>query len=172
MLWREPLSLIDTLSTMARHPTHNSTLFRGELVWWPNLPWDYFPTWMLITTPPIALALAALGIVYAARLCAADRRGVFDNSTARFGLLTAACLIAPAAAVIALDSNLYNGWRHVYFLYAPICVLAAFGLRDWRRCPSQAFAPPPSRSRRSDSPPPPSKWLSCTPTKMNTSARL
>ena len=93
------------------------------------MPWDYIPTWALITTPPVALALAALGTAYLARLCAARWRDIFENSTARFGLLAAACLILPIASAISLNSNLYNGWRQMYFLYAPLCVLAAFGLR-------------------------------------------
>ena len=128
-LWRDPLSATGALRLLTEHPSHGFTLFRGELVQWPNLPWDYIPTWILITTPPAALLLAALGIGYLARICAADWRGALSNSTARFGLLTLACLILPVAAVIALNSNVYNGWRHAYFLYAPICVLAAFGLR-------------------------------------------
>ena len=44
-------------------------------------------------------------------------------------MLIAACLTLPIAAAILLNSNLYNGWRQMYFLYAPLCVLAAFGLR-------------------------------------------
>ena len=128
-LWRDPLEIIETFATMARHPEPAVTLFRGEPVLWPTIPWDFIPTWMLITTPPIAFALAAVGIVYAARLCAADWRGALANSTARFGLLAVACLIPPIAAVIALNSNLYGDWRQMYFLYAPTCVLAAFGLR-------------------------------------------
>ena len=128
-LWRDPLGIAETLATMSSHPELVVTLFRGELVQWPNIPWDYIPTWALITTPPAALLLAALGIGYLARICAADWRGALSNSRARFGLLTLACLILPVAAVIALNSNVYSGWRHAYFLYAPICVLAAFGLR-------------------------------------------
>ena len=128
-LWRDPLEIAETLATMSSHPELVVTLFRGELIRWPNLPWDFIPAWMLITTPPVALIIAALGIGYLARLCAADRRGALANSTARFGLLALACLILPIVAAAALNSNLYNDWRQMYFLYAPICVLAAFGLR-------------------------------------------
>jgi len=129
LLWSEPLGVVEALATLSQHPAHIPTLFRGEIVHWPNLPWDYIPTWALITTPPVALALAAIGAAYLARLCAARWRDIFENSTARFGLLAAACLILPVAAAILLNSNLYNGWRQMYFLYAPLCVLAAFGLR-------------------------------------------
>jgi len=128
-LWRDPLSVIEGIATLSQHPSISPALFRGELVYWPNLPWDYIPTWMLITTPPVALALAAVGIAYLARLCAADWRDALANSTARFGLLAVVCLTLPVAAAVALNSNLYSGWRHMYFLYAPLCVLAAFGLR-------------------------------------------
>ena len=135
LLWSDPLNLADAFGTMSQHPTRVATLFRGEFVQWPRLPWDYVPTWMLITTPPVALALAALGIAYLARLCAARRLAAFENSTARFGLLALACLTLPVVAVVALNSNMYHGWKHVYFLYAPLCVLAAFGLRALARLP-------------------------------------
>ncbi len=129
LLWRDPLELIEAFWVMSAHPSIYSTLFRGEWARWPDMPWDYVPTWILITTPPVALILAALGTAHVARLCAAGWRGMFANSTARFGLLAVACAVLPVAAVIALNSNLYHDWRQMYFLYAPLCVLAAFGLR-------------------------------------------
>ena len=134
-LWRDPLFITEAFGTLYRHPAHFATLFRGEFVQWPNIPWDFIPTWMLTTTPPVALLLAAVGIAHLARLCAADWRGALANSTARFGLLAAACLTLPVAAVIALNSNVYNDWRQMYFLYAPICVLAAFGIRGLASLP-------------------------------------
>ena len=136
VLWKDPLALADGLWTLGAYPLHWATLFRGAWVQWPNIPWDFIPTWALITTPPVALALAALGIAAAARLCAADWRGMFANSDARFALLAAACLILPVAAAIALNSNLYGDWRHMYFLYAPLCVLAAFGLNALASIPA------------------------------------
>ena len=142
LLWSDlanPSTILDALRVLYRHSFIVPTLFRGEWVRWPQLPWDYIPTWILITTPPVALALAAIGIVYAARLCAADWRGALANSTARFGLLAAACLIMPVAAAIALNSNTFNGWRHMYFLYAPLCVLAAFGLRALAAIPKPSL---------------------------------
>ena len=134
-LWRDPLEIAEALGLLAEHPNIVGTLFRGEIVQHPNIPWDYITTWILITTPPAALLLAAVGIAHVARIYAADWRGALSNSTARFGLLALACLILPIVAVIALNSNAFNGWRHMYFLYAPTCVLAAFGLRGLAEIP-------------------------------------
>ena len=128
-LWRNPPFILEALDALSIHHKHWPTLFRGEVIQWPNIPWDFVPTWILITTPPVALALAALGIVYVARLCAADWRAALADPTARFGLLTAACLTLPVAAAVLVNSNMYDDWRQMYFLYAPLCVLAAFGLR-------------------------------------------
>ena len=139
LLWREPLGAIEALGTMSQYPHHWPTLFRGETVRWPNVPWDFIPTWILITTPPVALLLAALGIGQLARLCAARWGDALANSTARFGLLAVGCLTLPAVAAVALNSNLYSGWRHMYFLYAPLLVLAAFGLRALAEIPKASF---------------------------------
>ena len=128
LLWRDPLAPAEAFRIMSAHPSALATLFRGEWVQWPGMPWDYAPVWAAITTPPVALALAALGAARVGCLCAVRRRGVFADTTARFGLLALACVVLPVVAVIALGSNLYNGWRQMYFLYAPMCVLAAFGL--------------------------------------------
>ena len=128
-IWTNPLRLLDGLSTLSQHPTVVAGLFQGEPVYWPNIPWSYIPVWVLITTPPVALVLAAAGGFSVVLAGAADWRAALRNSDARFGLFILAALALPVAAVIALDSNLYDGWRQMYFLHAPLCVLAAFGLR-------------------------------------------
>ena len=145
LLWRDPTELADAFRYMSAHPVRYYSLFRGERVQFPDIPWDFIPAWILVTTPPVALILAALGIARAARFRAAGWRGMLANSTARFGLLMVACLILPVAAVIAFNSNVYQDWRQMHFLYAPLCVLAAFGLRfaaelPKRRLRTAAFA--------------------------------
>ena len=129
-LWSDPLELAEGLGVMARHPEIVASLFRGEYVVWPNVPWDFIPVWMLITTPPVALVLALAGAGRAVYLIAARWRGATANSPERFWALVAACLILPIAAVIALNSNLYSDWRQMHFLYVPVCLLAALGLRS------------------------------------------
>ena len=128
-LWSDPFSVGDAFMTLARHPYPVPTLFQGEIVRWPSIPPHYLPTWMAITTPPAALLLALAGAAVVIRRGVARPRDVLRNTGLRFEWLLLACLTLPPAAVVALHSNIYNGWRHMYFLYAPLCLLAACGLR-------------------------------------------
>ena len=133
-LWRDPLAIADAFTGLAWHPTIVSTLFRGRWAQWPRIPPHYLPTWMAITTPPAALLLCLIGAgVTVGRAIARPgsllRCACMRNTRLRFEWLLLACLTLPVAAVIALNSNIYDGWRQMYFLYAPACLLAVCGLR-------------------------------------------
>ena len=128
-LWSDPSAVVDAFATLARHPSHMPTLFQGELVRWPSIPPHYLPTWMAVTTPPAALLLTLAGAAAVAWRGASRPRDVLRNTGLRFEWLLLACLTLPPAAVVALNSNLYDGWRQMYFLYAPLCLLAVCGLR-------------------------------------------
>ena len=130
VLWHDPLGeLAHSVSHMARHDADVMERFRGELVRSYEAPPAYVPVWFSITTPPIALLLGLAGFAAAARAVAARPLDALRNTEARFVLLLAACVVLPVVAAIVLGSTLYNGWRQMYFLYAPFCLLAAFGLR-------------------------------------------
>ena len=129
-LWDDPLALPDAFTTLSRHPIGEGlfNLFRGELVQASELPAHYLPTWIAITTPPGVLLLGLVGV---AAVCGRGlvRPGeALRNTRLRFGLLLAGCFALPLLAVIALEAHMFDGWRHMYLLYAPWCLLASFGL--------------------------------------------
>ncbi len=133
-LWRDPFAIIDALATLSRHPNHHATLFQGELVRWPSIPPHFIPTWMAITTPAATLLLCLIGAVAVvrrglARPGAILRCACIRNTPMRFAWLLLACLTLPPAAVAALQANAFHDGRHLYFLYAPLCLLAVYGLR-------------------------------------------
>ena len=129
-LWGDPLGrFAEAVTEAAGFAGGGYTLFRGELVNPQSPPWDYIPVWMSITTPPAALLLALAGGAAALYGGLARPQDSLHNGPQRFELLLACCLILPVIAVIALDSTLYSGWRHLYFLYAPLCLLAVVGLQ-------------------------------------------
>ena len=129
IMWSEgPLALFSAFGTLNDHPFQMFVLFRGEMIHNSALLPHYLPTWMAITTPPLTLALAGLGVC--ATIWAAARRPLeaLGNSETSFRLLLAAAPPLTLAAVAVFSPHILNGWRHFYFLYAPICLLAVCGL--------------------------------------------
>ena len=127
-LWANPLELVDAFAVFSQLPNVGFNLFQGQMVRPQELPPHYLPTWMAITTPPGTLLLSAVG---AAAVCywAISRPGdILRSGRLRFGGLLLGCLAVPVVAVMVLDSALYDGWRHMYWLYAPLCLLAVFGV--------------------------------------------
>ncbi len=128
-LWPDPSRLLDTFALFAQYPQRAPTLFAGALVRWPEIPASYVPTWMALTTPPALLALCLAGAAAALGRGLAPLGGAVHDAPPRFGLLLVACPVLAVAAVVAANANLYHGWRHLYFLWAPACLLAAAGAR-------------------------------------------
>ena len=128
-LWRDPLAIADAFTGLARFPTLVPTFFQGRWVRWPSIPPHYLPTWMAITTPPATLLLCLIGAGVLVGRGAARPGSQIRNTRMRFEWLLLVCLTLPIVAVIALNPNIYNDWRHMYFLYAPLCLLAVCGLR-------------------------------------------
>lgn len=128
-LWSSPAAnFLTALQAMAAFPYANLQLFQGQF-WPPDaLPWYYVPVWAAISTPP---AVLLLGIIGAAALIGYGIKrpaAVWRSPRLPFGLLLLACLILPMAAVALLGSTLYNGWRQLFFIYAPFVLLAAYGI--------------------------------------------
>ena len=128
-LWADPVGrAVEWWTTLSNHPTKPYELFRGTLHRSDEFPADYVPTWFSITSPPFALALGLIGATVVLVMAARSPRIALRSGRLRFGLLLVGCVAAPVAAVTLLDANIYNGWRHVYFLWAPFSLLAALGL--------------------------------------------
>ena len=136
MLWTDPFGrFVELIETLNAHPNAAIEPFRGEWRYTLDGPsLDYVPVWVAITTPPATLALAALGAIALARGALRRPRDLLRNGPVRFGLLLAALPLATVIAVVVLESNLYNDWRLLFFLYAPLLLLAIWGLR-WLTSP-------------------------------------
>ena len=128
-LWIDPINrTIEVFTTLSRFPIGSRQLFNGEIVFAQDLPRHYLPVWFMVTTPPLLLALGLLG---AGVLCwrgARRPRAVVRDAVLRFGFLIVVCFAMPVIAVIVLRPTMYDGWRHMYFLHAPLTMLAAFAL--------------------------------------------
>ena len=130
-LWANPIGrFAEMLAVLSQHPNRSFQLFQGELILGTELPYRYIPTWFAITTPPVALLLGLIGTAALVYRAATGPGDVLRNTPLRLGFLLIACFVLPILAVILLESNTYDGWRHLYFLYAPFCLLAVLGLHQ------------------------------------------
>ena len=127
--WENPLRFIESVRLMSQHPTIGEALFMGEIYLADAVPWNYIPVWFGITAPPIALPLGVIGCAAVCWQGATRPLAALRDREVRFRILLLGCFMLPVVVVIALQSNIHNGWRQMYFLWGPFCLLAAVGLR-------------------------------------------
>lgn len=90
-----------------------------------SLPWHYLPRLFLLTTPPLFLAMM---LCWPLSLLRKSGGGEGRALSGLFQLMMLAFGLIPVLGAVAGDSVLYNGWRHFYFVYGPLVILAVCGL--------------------------------------------
>lgn len=129
-MWPEPGQYFSHLLSNAFQFSrwNGQILFAGE-IFDPvagELPRSYLIKLICLTTPLFILGLAAVGLVELLRsFCGKGKILALPERV----LFTAACLCAlvPLLVAVATGSLVYNGWRHFYFSYFGIILLAALG---------------------------------------------
>ena len=127
-LWENPFRVVEWVKILSQHPAKIFNLFLGRITVAYEVPPHYIPVWFSVTGPPAALLLGGAG---AAAVCWRAFRGpiaALRSGELRFLVLSLGCFALPVAVAVVLQSNIYNGWRHLYFLWGPFCLLAAAGL--------------------------------------------
>ena len=111
------VGLLEAAQGVSHFEWRGTMIFRGADVHSMHLPWTYIPVWLLVSMPLVVLAGGAvsLGVLFA-------RRG---RPVGVLGL--AGAVVFPIAYVIARQSTLYDGLRHLLFVVPPLAVLAAVG---------------------------------------------
>jgi PA14 domain-containing protein len=127
-LWTSPVRrLADVFATMSRFPYPMTTLYLGHQLPSQAIPWHYAPVWIGVTTPPAFLALFGLGLVVIARSCLARPRVSFGNPETRNRVLWVLWFFVPLLSVVAIKAPIYSGWRHLYFVYPALVLVAVEG---------------------------------------------
>ena len=132
-LWTDPIgNFVTAFNNMAkfRHPSY--MYFIGDVIPSNNLPWYYIPVWLSVTTPILYLILFVVGVAITLQIALTNLIGqskaFWVNSGQLQDLLFLGLFIVPLAAVIFLDSVLYNGWRQMYFIYPAFLLVSIRGL--------------------------------------------
>lgn len=118
-IWDKPISgFFEVFTNMASFRWPYDVLYQGEFINARDLPWHYAFTWIGITTPILYLGLFAIGLIQLAR-----------NDRQLLDLILLGILVATFGAVIYFQSVLYDGWRHLYFLYPIMLYFGVAALR-------------------------------------------
>ena len=145
-LWQDPAAffthVLQNASGFSRWT--GVVVFRGMVFDHPvhPLPRYYLPYMMLMTLPLYTLLLAVLGQGAAILRAARQRLSAFrDEKTLMLLALTLSWLI-PLGFAVATRPLVYNGWRHFYFVFAGLVLLAGYGLQSLVKAAGQRLRAP------------------------------
>ena len=128
-LWSRPLhNFHAAYRSMSHYQWQGGVLYLGNMVMANNLPWHYGLVWISITTP-IAYQLAALlGLALVTVQLLRQPWATLRTLPGQLDLLTAGWLALPILLVIVFHSTIYDGWRHLYFVYPALLLMAVRGM--------------------------------------------
>lgn len=127
-LWRDPIGhFAEAYADMSRFSRQVGlfVMYQGGFITAGELPWHYIPVWMSMTTPFLYLVLGAVGMGVVLSHFRSGIGTVYRNY--RQDLVVLAWFLGPILSVIVLGSVLYDGWRHLYFVYPALVYLAVLG---------------------------------------------
>jgi len=124
-LWQNPVNhLLEILQQMNHFRWNQTVLYRGQFLRADNLPWHYLPVWIIITTPLLYLFLFLLGSWRLMRLATKTKKRSWLKRDVFIFFLW---FYLPLTGVILSKSVLYDGWRHLFFIYPAFLLIALQG---------------------------------------------
>ena len=129
-LWFDPINnFITSLKSFAHfNQLEMSIFYLGDFVKINNLPWHYSFVWIGVSNPIIYSILFLFGSykIFLSFFTNLDK--FWKNLNEKLDLVILAFFFAPLVAVIIFNSTLYNGWRHLYFIYPALIYISIFSL--------------------------------------------
>ncbi|WP_373523928.1 ArnT family glycosyltransferase [Aquiflexum sp.] len=118
VLWENPVdSFLYSFNSMKKFRWYGNILLWGELVNSNALPWHYIPSWILVTTPLSFIVFFITGIFSMVRSFLKDKKAFLFDQKNKADIIYLGLFLGPLFSVILFNSVLYNGWRHLYFIY-------------------------------------------------------
>lgn len=126
--WENPVDFaIGVVRCFASYePWKGTQLFAGKVMPVTELPFDYYLRWIGMTVPLVYLFFFFCGFVSFVKKTVS---GLTFSVEEKIYLLMGSVLVGTLLYQMILRPTVYNGWRHVYFLYPLIISFAVFGFR-------------------------------------------
>src|ERR1043165_1878871 len=111
---------------MKKYPWIGWVHYLNQYVPSANLPWHYLPVWISITTPFPFIALGLAGGIWVLKDFATGPIN-FIKHNALWGAIFFMAF-GPLAVIIYMKPEVFDAWRHVYFIYPFFILLAVYTL--------------------------------------------
>ena len=123
-------TFVNTFKGFSQYDWNGTMVFMGKLVTCEERPWYYLPVWFGLTIPVIYLVLFAVGhvaLIYSLK----KEEDIWDNLIGKYKWLACSILLfwGIVGTVIILDSRIYVGWHHLYFVFMPFTTIVVYGLQ-------------------------------------------
>ena len=134
-LWDDPVNkFLFTIKSFANYNWPGEVFYLGKFYKGSNLPWHYIPVLIIVTTPILMIFFIIGGFFKIGKcfftnfinLSEKNKLWVDINQKKDFFILF--FFILPIFLVIVLNSTLYSGWRHLYFIYPSLIYFLAISL--------------------------------------------
>jgi len=131
ILWEAPVyHFIQAFLEMKRYPWGGGVTYAGEHINAIRLPWHYVPTWIIITTPLLYVLTFIIGLFGLAKSLFGKTINPYANPRHRLDSICVLWIFMPILSVIVLKSVVYDGWRHLFYVYPALLMIALNGLRS------------------------------------------
>lgn len=133
-LWNNPINnFINAFLIFKSYNIDIYNFYLSNYVYAKNLYWHYIPIWISVTTPPVILIFFIIGLFFLTKRIfqrlvninnSKPLNDLWRGNYEMIDLITLILVVIPVGLVITFNSTLYNGWRHLYFIY-PFIILVS-----------------------------------------------
>ncbi len=126
ILWTNPiLHFPAALGEMSKFPWFGDVKYMGRIYLANTLPWHYLPVWIFISTPFTYMVLFSMGVFFLTVRLVKSPLKFYENE--KESVIFLSWFFVPLLSVILLGSVVYDGWRHLYFIYPAFILLTVKG---------------------------------------------
>ena len=126
VLWENSLTnFLNIINHFSNLPEYH-TLYNGKFVETTKTPWQYIGVWIIITTPLLSILLFISGIFIFFKFYLnknIDHKIIYVLNAIIFYILV------PYTIFNLLNITMYDGWRHLYYMYTIIIIISLFTIK-------------------------------------------
>ena len=127
-LWLNPIkNFLVAFLNMSHYRWKGYSLLFGDFIFSFETPWYFSLSWIAITTPLLYLFLYFVGVTGIVYQIVRLKKQIFKHKELLEKLMALSLFMLPLLAIIIFKSVLYDTWRHVYFVYPFLLIVALYG---------------------------------------------